>query len=152
MKVRSDHVAGGAFIVFGIIVYALSGDLPTGRLASPGAGMLPKLAAALIIFFGLVLVLRAGESELFSTIAWGDLRHTVPVVVLTAAAVAVYAWLGFIVTMTLLAFALLVGVERRNPFVAAVFSVFLVFGTYYLFRLVLKSPLEPGILAGVLRL
>ena len=43
MTLRSDHVAGAAFVVFGIVVFALSGDLPFGRLSAPGAGMMPKL-------------------------------------------------------------------------------------------------------------
>ena len=49
---RRDHVAGGVFIAAGAIVFALSGDLPFGTLASPGAGMMPKLALILLIGFG----------------------------------------------------------------------------------------------------
>ena len=33
MTLRSDHVAGGAFVVFGIVVLAMSGDLPFGTLS-----------------------------------------------------------------------------------------------------------------------
>ena len=40
---------GGAFVVFGIVVFALSGDLPFGRLSAPGAGMMPKLLIVLMI-------------------------------------------------------------------------------------------------------
>ena len=36
MILRRDHVAGGAFIVAGVLVLAVSGDLPFGTLASPG--------------------------------------------------------------------------------------------------------------------
>ena len=43
MILRQDHVAGGVFIVAGALVFAVSGDLPFGTLASPGAGMMPKL-------------------------------------------------------------------------------------------------------------
>ena len=32
MTLRADHVVGGAFIAFGILVFAISGDLPFGRL------------------------------------------------------------------------------------------------------------------------
>jgi hypothetical protein len=37
--VRTDHVAGAAAIILGLLVFALSGDLPFGSLSFPGAGM-----------------------------------------------------------------------------------------------------------------
>ena len=40
---------------------AVSHDLPFGRLASPGAGMLPMLVIGLMILFGLILVLQCGR-------------------------------------------------------------------------------------------
>ena len=45
MILRRDHVAGGVFVAGGAILFAMSGDLPFGTLASPGAGMMPKLRA-----------------------------------------------------------------------------------------------------------
>jgi len=62
MIVRRDHVAGGAFVIGGALVFAMSGELPFGTLASPGAGMMPKLVLTLLVAFGALLVLRAGES------------------------------------------------------------------------------------------
>src|SRR5437660_7289369 len=123
MTLRIDHIAGGIFIVFGIVVFALSGDLPIGSLAFPGAGMMPKLVTALMIVFGLALVLRARESAAFATLAWGDLWHAVPVALITAAATLLYTTLGFLITMALMLFALTAGVERRNLIVSALFSL-----------------------------
>src|SRR5260370_20211147 len=100
MIVRTDHVAGGIFVAFGIAVFALSGDLPVGRLSMPGAGMMPKLVTALMIAFGLALIARAKESAPFAELAWGDIRHALPVAAITAAAVAGYEWLGFLLPMT----------------------------------------------------
>ena len=57
MTLRSDHIAGGVFVAFGLLVFALSGDLPVGTLSFPGAGMMPKLVAGLVILFGLLLIL-----------------------------------------------------------------------------------------------
>lgn len=143
MQLRTDHVAGAAFIAFGLIVYALSGDLPFGRLSSPGAGMMPKLATALMLVFGLLLIVRARESPPFDGVTWG-LGHAVPIVLIAAVAIWAYQRAGFILTMALLLFTLLVGVERRNPFVAAAFSVGMTLATYLLFARVLKAPLEQG--------
>ena len=75
MTLRTDHIAGGVFVAFGLLVFALSGDLPVGTLSFPGAGMMPKLVAGLVIVFGLLLILRANESAPFATIPWRDLPH-----------------------------------------------------------------------------
>ena len=146
MTLRTDHVAGSVFVALGIVVLALSGDLPMGTLSFPGAGMMPKLVAGLMILFGLLLVARAGESEPLASLPWGDLPHAARVVAITAVAIALYQPLGFIVTMTLLLFTLTFGAERRPVLAAAAFSAGVVALTYLLFAVVLKTPLEPGVL------
>jgi hypothetical protein len=144
--IRTDHVAGSVFVALGIVVLALSGDLPVGTLSFPGAGMMPKLVAGLMIVFGLLLVGRAGESAPLASLAWGDLPHAARVVAITAVAIALYQPLGFIITMALLLFTLTFGAERRPVLAAAAFSAGVVALTYLLFAVVLKTPLEPGVL------
>lgn len=146
MIIRTDHVAGSVFVALGIVVLALSGDLPVGTLSFPGAGMMPKLVAGLMIVFGLLLVGRAGESAPLASLAWGDLPHAARVVAVTAVAIALYQPLGFIITMALLLFTLTFGAERRPVLAAAAFSAGVVALTYLLFAVVLKTPLEPGVL------
>src|SRR5262245_2702838 len=102
MTLRADHIAGAFFIGFGLLVLALSGDLPTGNLSMPGSGFLPKIAAVLTIFFGIVLVLRAGESKPFATLSWADAKHAGLVVSITAAGVGLFGRLGFRTTDVLL--------------------------------------------------
>jgi hypothetical protein len=145
MTLRADHAAGGVFVAFGLVVLAMSGDLPFGTLSFPGAGMMPKLVAGAMIFFGLVLIVRARESAPLANISRGDLWHAARVTAITAAAIALYQTLGFIVTMTLLLFALVFGAERRNPLYAGVFSIGVVLVTYVLFTVALKTPLDRGI-------
>ena len=144
MILRTDHVAGGAFIAFGAVVLALSGDLPVGSLSMPGAGMLPKLVAILLIVFGLVIVLRGRESAPLASLSWNDLPHAARVVVITAIAIALYQTLGVLITMALMLFTLIFGAERRNPLAAAAFSIGVVALTYLLFEVALKTPLEHG--------
>jgi len=145
MTLRADHVAGGVAIAAALVVLAASGDLPFGTLAFPGAGMMPKLVCALMILFGAVLLARSRASTPFSEIGWSDLPHAVRVLAITAAAVALYTTLGFIVTMSLMLFAL-IAFERRNLFAAAAYSLGVSVMTYWLFAYVLKSPLEQGVL------
>lgn len=146
MSLRLDHVAGGAFIVAGAVLFAVSGDLPFGTLASPGAGMLPKLVIGLMTALGLILLLRAGASPPFASLAWGDLPHALRVIALAAAAAALYTTLGFLVTVTLLLFGLTFAVERKPILHAAGFSVGVTALAYLLFNTLLKSPLPRGVL------
>ena len=145
MTLRTDHIAGGVLAAFGLLVLALSGDLPVGSLSFPGAGMMPKLLASLLIAFGLMLVLRAGDSAPLADISWQDLPHALRVTAVTALAVSLYQTAGFLRTMTLLLFVLIFGVERRGLVPAAAFSLGVVALTYLLFAVALKTPLEQGV-------
>ena len=145
MTLRTDHIAGGVLAAFGLLVLALSGDLPVGSLSFPGAGMMPKLLASLLIAFGLMLVLRAGDSAPLADISWQDLPHALRVTAFTALAVSLYQTAGFLRTMTLLLFVLIFGVERRGLVPAAAFSLGVVALTYLLFAVALKTPLEQGV-------
>ncbi len=144
MILRRDHIAGGVFIVAGLLVFALSDDLPFGTLASPGAGMMPKLALILLIGFGAILVLRARESPPLAEITWNDFGHAATVVIVAAAAIALYTMLGFILSVALLLFVLLYLVERQSIVRAAAVSVGVTVGAYVLFNTLLKSPLPPA--------
>ena len=146
MILRRDHVGGGAFVVVGGLVWAVSGDLPFGTLASPGAGMMPKLVVGLMMAFGAILLARAGSSPPFADIAWGDFPHAARVVAVTAAGTALYTWAGFVVTMTALLFTLTFIVERRPILSAAAFSAGVTLVAYVLFGTALKSPLPQGML------
>lgn len=141
MILRADHVAGGAFVVFGAVVIALSGDLPTGQLSMPGSGFLPKIVATLTIVFGLALIARASESPPYSEVPWGDGKHAAIVTIITAAAIGLYTYLGFFITMALMMIALLIVIERRNPLRAAGYSIAIVLFTYVSFVYGLKTPL-----------
>ena len=146
MILKADHVAGGAFIVFGILVFALSGDLPFGTITAPGAGMMPKLMAGLMMAFAVATIVGGGESPPFAEIDWSDRWHAVLLVGIIAVAASLYQPLGFLITMALLVFALLVVVERRPLINAALYSVGLTLFAYWLFGKALKAPLPRGFL------
>jgi hypothetical protein len=143
--VRTDHVAGGAAIIIGLLVFALSGDLPFGSLSFPGAGMWPKLICVLMIVLGILLCARAGASNPVAEIDWSDLRHAAIVTAATAAAIAFYSTLGFIVSIGLLLAGLTL-LERRRPLFAALYGIGISVAVYALFTVLLKSPLERGLI------
>ena len=145
MNLRRDHVGAAAIILIGALIFSVSGDLPFGTLASPGAGMMPKLVIGLMLALGLVLLAQAGRSPPLAAVAWDDFPHAVRVLTITAASVAAYTWLGFLLTMSLLLFGLTSAVERKPIVSAALFSVGVTGLAYVLFRLALKSPLPQGL-------
>ena len=145
MTLRADHVAGVVFVVFGLLVFALSGDLPTGQLSMPGSGFMPKIIATLTIILGLALIARANESGPFSVLSWSDRNHAAMVTVITAAAIALYTILGFIITMMLMMITLLIVIERRNPLYAGLYSIGIALVTYAAFEYLLKTPLPAGV-------
>lgn len=141
MNVRADHIAGATFVLFGLTIIALSGDLPMGQLSMPGSGFLPLIVSVLTILFGLMLFITAHESPRFSELSWSDDKHALLVTVITAIAIALYNYLGFVITMAAMMVALLVVIERRNPLRAAAYSLFIVSLTYGIFEFALKTPL-----------
>ena len=144
MTLRADHVAGAAFIAFGLMVVALSGDLPIGQLSMPGSGFMPEILAGFTIAFGVVLIVRAGESKRFAELEWTDGMHAAALTVITAGAVYFFETLGFLTTMVAMMFVLLVAIERRPLIHAALYSVGVVGLTYLTFVYLLKTPLVTG--------
>jgi hypothetical protein len=143
MMLRADHVAGVALVLAGFLVFALSGDLPFGSLAFPGAGFLPKLIATAIIAMGALLALGAAQSPAFRELGWGDLKHGGRVVAITAVAALLYERLGFGITLAAMMFALLVLVERKRVVPAALYSLGVVAFAYVLFT-ELRAPIPLG--------
>jgi hypothetical protein len=133
-------------IAAGLLVYAVSGDLPWGSMAMPGAGMMPKLAVGLMVAFGVIVLARAGESPPLAEVSWSDLPHALRVMVVAAAGVALYTTLGFVVTMASMLFVLTWLVERKPLLPAAAFSIGVTVLAYLLFSSLLKTPLPRGLI------
>ena len=108
--------------------------------------MMPKLVLGAMLAFGFILLARARGSPPLGAIAWDDFPHAVRLIAITAACIAVYTWLGFIITMSLLLFGLTCVVERKPIISAALFSLGVTGFAYGLFRVALKSPLPQGVL------
>ena len=142
---RSDLVAAVAFIALGIFVFILGWDLPFGRLSAPGAGMLPKLMAGFMILVAAGILINGSSRQTLSEISWSDWRHAALILFISAVAVTVYPHAGFLITMSLLVFALLTIVERKRVLPAATYALLLSGFAYWLFGIILKAPLERGI-------
>jgi len=100
----------------------------------------------LMLVFGVSLLFTAQASAPLADIDWSDRNHALLVVLIAGIATTLYQWLGFILTMSLLVFTLLMVVERKNVLRAAAYSVGLTMIAWWVFGTALKSPLETGIL------
>jgi hypothetical protein len=146
MMIRADHVAGGIFIALGVLVFVIGTDLPFGTISQPGAGMMPKLMAMLMIAFAIIIIATGRDSPPLASLDWSDSGHAALLVLITGIAVSLYQTLGFLLTMSLLVFGLLIVVERRKLLPAATYAVALTIFAYWLFGIALKAPLEHGLL------
>ena len=138
MILRRDHVAGGVFIAAGALVFAMSGDLPFGTLASPGAGMMPKLVLGLMMAFGAIIVARAGESP---PLADDRVERFPPRRDRgrgLAVAIALYTKIGFVLSVTLLLFVLFILSSAAVSWRALAVSIGVTVGSYLLFTTLLK--------------
>ena len=129
-----------------MVVFVISGELPFGELAAPGAGMMPKLAAALMMLFAACVMLSAAGSPELRSIDWSDRGHAALVIVITAAAVGAERPIRFQNTRDGQVFAVLVVGGGRKPLAAGAYAVGLTLFAYWLFGKALKSPLERGLL------
>ncbi len=141
--IRSDHVAGAFLVAAGLLVFALSGDLPFGDLAFPGAGFLPKVIASFVIAMGVLLALGAAQSTPFRALGWDDLKHAAAVLTIAVAGTFLYTRLGFVVTLAAMMFVLLAGVEGKKIIPAALYSATVVTLGYFLFT-ALRAPIPKG--------
>ncbi len=140
----TDRVAGGALVVLALVVFWESRKLPLGSLRTPGPAYLPVVLAALLLAFGVLLVIVGGKASKVATVGWPEWRHAVAIFAVCAFAAWALERLGYRVTITV-ALAFLLGVvERKGIVFTVVFSLALALGTFLLFDTLLRVPLPRG--------
>ena len=144
MVLTTDRVAGGALALLALYVMVESRRLPFGSLRNPGPAFVPVALAAVLLLFGVLLVVFSSKAPAFSTLAWTEGRHAIAIFVVCAFAALALERLGFRPTVALSLAFLLGAVERRNPIFTAVFSIGLAAGTFLLFDTILRVPLPRG--------
>ena len=144
MVLTTDRVAGGALALLALYVVWESRRLPFGSLRNPGPAFVPVVLAAVLLLFGLLLVVFSGKSPALSTLVWIEGRHAIAIFAVCAFAALALERFGFRPTVALSLVFLLGVVERRNPIFTIVFSVGLAAGTFLLFDTILRVPLPRG--------
>lgn len=139
-----DRVAGATLGLLAIVVLVLDRALPFGTPRTPGPGYVPALLAALLLAFGVLLILFGGDAEPWASLEWPEWRHAVAIVAACAFAAWALERLGYRLTVAVLVAFLLGVTERKSPTATLVTAVGLAAGTFYLFATLLRVPLPRG--------
>jgi hypothetical protein len=146
--VTTDRVAGAVLALIGLFVVSESvlsaRRLPLGTLRTPGPAYVPVLLAALLIAFGIVLVLWGRGAMRMRLVAWTEWRHAVAIFAVCAFAAFMLERIGFRLTMALVLLVLLALVERQGVVFAVLYAVAFVGGAFLVFDTLLRVPLPRG--------
>jgi hypothetical protein len=140
----ADRIAGGALVVFSLVVIWQSGALPVGTFRHPGPAYIPILLALLLFFFGALLAVTSRHAPKFSALQWTEWRHALAILAACIFAGFALERLGYRLTVLLILFFLLKIVERRGWLLGASLASGLSFGSFYLFHTLLRVPLPQG--------
>ena len=140
----------GAVVLLLAGVYGLlfSLFLPMGTWSEPGAGTFPLIVSALLVLSGVAIFARARERAAVDWAGlWREQWAPFQIVVLTGAFVLALEPLGYLLTASLYAFALLFWVSRYRLWTALGIGLLLGVGSWYIFAKVFETPLPQGILS-----
>lgn len=142
MKVTRDLIAGLVFSGIGLAALIIARNYPFGSTLNMGAGYFPAIVSALILFFGVVLIIQemiAGNGPAFGDIAWR------PLLIITGAVIG-FALLidrsGLIPAVTFLVMASWFADPGRNWRQLPVQIVIGIAVPILIFRLGLKMPIN----------
>ena len=142
--VTTDRVSGGVLVLFALLVIWESRKYPLGTFHLPGPAFAPILLAALLLIFGLLLVLTSDGAPRLSSMSWTEWRHALAILTVSVFAVFAVERLGYRFTVLLMLGFLIKAVERRGWVESLMFAFGLSFGSFFLFYTLLRVPLPEG--------
>ena len=140
----TDRIGGSALCLLALFVMWESRALPLGTWHNPGPGYVPVLLAALLLILGALVWAMGGHAPAVASVGWGETRHAVVILAVSAFICLGLERLGYRLTMLAALLFLVWLVERKSLVAAAAFAFALAFGSYYLFDTVLRVPLPRG--------
>jgi len=133
------------FFLAGIFALSMSIRLPLGTLEKPGPGIFPLILSGLLSIIGVLLLLfETGSGKLH----WSGLireKGTVwKIILLSAAFIAGFEWLGYLATSTLYLFFLFFWVCRFRTAAAVALAATITVSSWYFFGTILGLQLPAG--------
>jgi hypothetical protein len=140
----TDRVSGGVLVLFALLVLWESRRYPLGTFHLPGPAFAPVLLAALLLSFGILLLLTSSRAPRLSSIKWTEWPHALAILGTSVFAVFAIERLGYRLTVLLMLAFLIKVVERRGWLQTLMFAFGLAFGSFFLFYTLLRVPLPEG--------
>jgi hypothetical protein len=110
----TDRVSGVVLVLFALLVIWESRHYPFGTFRLPGPAFVPALLAALLLIFGVLLVVTSSRAPRRSSISWTGWRHAAAILAACVFAVFATERLGYRLTVLLMLGFLLKVVEGRG--------------------------------------
>ncbi len=151
---RNDFMGGGIFVALGISILILTIPFPSLDKDHPGPSLFPNILAALFIFFGAMLLVKAKKSspsqDLELSAGRGgpsrNIGNAFFVLGIIAAFMLLESWMGFLLTSSILLF-LMMKKLGTSAVKSLIFSIPITLFVYFLFHKILRVPLSPGFLS-----
>jgi hypothetical protein len=138
------RAAGAILVVIGAFALWEGLRFPLGTLARPGPAYMPAVLSAVLVAFGLVMMLARDGGVRLAMLDWSDGRHAVVILAVCAFVALTLEPLGWRTSVAVALLVLLGGLERRGVVSTVVLTVVIAFGSFYLFNDVLNVPLPRG--------
>jgi len=133
------------FLFAGIYGFALSIELPMGKLKQPGPGVFPLVISILLIVLGgLIFVSGKKQEKIELTGGLKELWRPLSIVLLTVAFIIALERVGYLITSCLYLLGLFWFASGLKWWVAAVLSGTLALASWYLFGKILGVHLPMG--------
>jgi hypothetical protein len=139
-----DRASGTFFVLLGLFVIWERRVLPLGTPGNPGPGYFPLLLAILLILMGGILVIRGRQSVALRSVQWPEARTALAILGCCIFATLAMETIGYRVTMVLILGFLFGFLERLKIWQVFALTLFLAFGSFWLFDTFLKVPLPRG--------
>lgn len=153
-----ELLIGIGLILLSILIYVISGDLPSINESQLDAGSFPQFIAILLALLSLMLILSKarvliGQKKLFSVTKLKEIFAEHKLVIITLGLLLAYIMfiqiIGFIIASILfiIVTAVLIGPKtKKDMIIISGFAVVFTLSFYFLFETVLKVRFPSGIL------
>jgi putative tricarboxylic transport membrane protein len=135
-----DRTAALVLFALAAGAYWAGSSYPSGTLAQPGPGFVPRLLAALLIVAAIALFI-GGKAARLPDIGFADLPIMLIIVLLLGAATLALERAGYRATVFLFLLVFIAAVERRPLWLAILLSGGFAAGSFYVINTLLRVPL-----------
>ena len=146
---KANIIASLGFVIFCIIVIVFTHNtFPAGRQGVPGPGIFPILVSVVMVLAGLVIILHYIRNKENTPIAWleeGAIRAYIAIGIMTVYVI-LAPIIGFFITTTVFLVLTIKWFSKKSWIYTSAVSLSIVAFIYVAFSIILRVPLQFGLL------